>query len=93
MGLGNYFVLKYITNKIPTNPIFDGLWKLYSDGSYSRNGSGIRVIIEITNSKIKHHAYKLGFECTNNEVEYEALIKGLELAKEMNINPYLFLEI
>jgi ribonuclease HI len=32
------------------------------------------------------HAIKLEFACTNNEVEYEALIQGLILAQEMNID-------
>ena len=53
MGLGNYVVLEYITNRKPTDQIFDELWKLFFDGAYSKNGSGIGVIIESLNSKIK----------------------------------------
>ena len=34
---------------------------------------------------MKPHAYKLGFECRNNKVDYDSLIQGLELVKEMNI--------
>ena len=34
---------------------------------------------------MKPHAYKLEFECKNNEPDYEALIQGLKLVKEMNI--------
>lgn len=30
-------------------------------------------------------AYKLGFECNNNMVEYEALILGLRVAALLNI--------
>lgn len=85
MGLKNYVVLEDITNKRPTNPISDGLWKLYFDGALSRNGSDIRVIIEIPNSKMKPHAYKLEFECMNDEAKYESLIEGLELEKYMSI--------
>jgi hypothetical protein len=53
-------------DKRPAGPIFDGLWKLYFDGACSRNGAGIEMIIEIPNSKMKPHAYKLEFKCTNN---------------------------
>lgn len=34
---------------------------------------------------MKPHAYKLEFECKNNEPDYEAPIQGLKLVKEMNI--------
>jgi ribonuclease HI len=30
-------------------------------------------------------SYRLEFDCTNNIVEYEALLLGLELAREMGI--------
>ena len=89
MGLGNYFVLKDITNKKPTNQISNGLWKIFFDGACSKNRLGIGEIFEILNSKINPHAFKLQFECTNNEAEYEALVQGLELAKNMGIN-FLF---
>lgn len=74
LGLGNYVILEDITNKRPTSPISEGLWKLYFDDACSRNGAGIGMIVEIPNSKMKPHAYKLEFECTNNEAKYEALI-------------------
>ena len=55
------------------------------DGACPENGLGIGVIIESMNTKIHPHAFKLQFECTNNEEEYEALIQGLKLAKNMGI--------
>lgn len=55
------------------------------DGACSKNGSCIGVIIETLKSKIHPHAFKFQFECTNNEAEYEALIKGLELTMNMGI--------
>ena len=32
-----------------------------------------------------HCAFKFGFKASNNEAEYEALIVGLKLAKEMKV--------
>ena len=89
MGLGNYVFLEDITNTKPTDQIFDGLWKIFFDGAFSKNGLGIETIIESPKSKIKPHAFELQFECTNNEAEYEALIQGLEFAKSIKIR-YLY---
>lgn len=58
---------------------------MYFYGACFGNGVGIGVVIEIPNSKMKLHSYKLEFESTNHEAEYEALIQGLELAKDVNI--------
>ena len=43
------------------------------------------MIIESLDSKIHPHVLRLQFECTNNEVEYEDLIQGLELKRHMGI--------
>ena len=74
MGLGNYVVLEDITNRRPTNQNSNRLWKLYFDGTFSRNGYGIEVIFENPSSKMKPRAYKLEFDCMNNEIEYVDLI-------------------
>ena len=85
LGLGNYVVLDDVTNLHRDNQIVDGLCNLYFDGSCSRNGFGIGVVIKGPDSKMHPHAYKLKFECKNNEAEYEALIQGLELARHMGV--------
>ena len=59
MGLGNYVVLEGITNKESIDQIFDGPWKLFFDGAFSKNGSSIVAIIEIHDSKIHPHGYNL----------------------------------
>ena len=41
--------------------------------------------------KLKHKIY-LQYQATNNEVEYEALLKGLELAKSVEAKSILVLE-
>lgn len=83
--IGNDDILEDITNRNPISLIYEGLWKLYFDGACSKNGADIGVLIESPNSIMKPHAYKLECECTNNEVEYESLIQGLELARNVNI--------
>jgi hypothetical protein len=38
LGLGNYVISEDITNKRSIGLISNGLWKLYFDGTCSRNG-------------------------------------------------------
>ncbi|GLJ28700.1 hypothetical protein SUGI_0565680 [Cryptomeria japonica] len=60
-------------------------WQLYFDGSYThhRSRAGILFITPQGHTILK--AYKLSFPCTNNTVEYEALVIGIKLAVEWNI--------
>jgi len=54
------------------------------DGSCSKDGSGAVVWVANTgNNHAEVHSYKLNFQCTNNIVEYEALIIGLQLLKKL----------
>ena len=41
--------------------------------------------------KLKHKI-RLQYQATNNEVEYKALLKGLELAKSVEVKSILILE-
>jgi len=52
------------------------------DGEVSEEGVGAGVwILDTKSGKSKNYSYKLFFQCTNNVVEYEALILGLQLLK------------
>ena len=37
----------------------------------------------LENDHAEGHAYRLNFRCTNNMVEYEALLLGLKLVKKL----------
>ncbi|KAG7552308.1 Ribonuclease H-like superfamily [Arabidopsis thaliana x Arabidopsis arenosa] len=56
-------------------------WKLYVDGSSSKQGSGVGIKLESPTSKILEQSFRLLFNASNNEAEYEALIAGLRLAQ------------
>ena len=54
-----------------------------SHGLSTLYAGGIRVVLKsLEGDKLKYVA-RLEYQTTNNEVEYEALIKGLELAKSL----------
>ena len=67
------------------NEKIDEVWKMYFDGAYSKAGKGAGIVILSPSYKFYNFAFGLEFEASNNVVEYEALILGLETAKDMGI--------
>ncbi|XP_059627328.1 uncharacterized protein LOC132270143 [Cornus florida] len=60
-------------------------WKLFVDGSSNQMGAGIGIQLQTPEGTTLSQAIRLEFNATNNEAEYEALIAGLKLAKELKI--------
>ena len=61
------------------------------DGSSTQHAGGIRVVLQSPEEdNLKHKVY-LQYQTTNNEVEYEALLKGLELARFVEAKSILIL--
>ncbi|XP_024156245.1 uncharacterized protein LOC112164254 [Rosa chinensis] len=58
-------------------------WLLYFDGSSTSDSAGARIVIESPTGQKHQYAFKLDFNCTNNQAEYEALIIGLEVLEEL----------
>ena len=63
----------------------DELWRMNFDATYSRDRKGVGVVITSPKGKIFNCVFKLEFYATNNVVEYEALLLGIEIAKDMGI--------
>ena len=63
----------------------DEIWRMNFDGAHSRVGKGAGAIITSSKGKTFNFAYRLEFEATNNVAEYEALLHGLEMARDMGI--------
>jgi len=53
------------------------------DGSSNQQGSGVDVILEGPDGLLIEQALRFAFKASNNQAEYEALIVGMLLAKEM----------
>jgi hypothetical protein len=62
------------------------VWKMYFDGSSSKEGYGAGILLISPSQEVITLSYKLEFETTNNIVEYEALVLGLRAAKDMAID-------
>src|SRR4051812_22131301 len=59
---------------------------MHFDGSRQLQGSGDRVVLTSPTGEKFCYVLHLQFTCTNNADEYEALLHGLRLAREMNIS-------
>lgn len=60
-------------------------WKLYFDGSHTRHGLGASIMFVTPQGDVIPKSYQIIFCCINNIAEYEALIIGLKLAIQWNI--------
>ncbi|GKE87482.1 reverse transcriptase domain-containing protein, partial [Tanacetum coccineum] len=60
-------------------------WILFTDGSSCADGSSAGLILTSPEGMEFTYALRFGFEATNNEAEYEALIAGLRIAEQMGI--------
>ena len=58
---------------------------MFFDGASSSEGAGAGVVFVSPCQEAISLSYKLEFEATNNVAEYEALVLGLRVAKEMGI--------
>ena len=58
-------------------------WVVYVDGSSILYARGIGVVLKSPEGDKLKYAACLQYQTTNNEVEHEALLKGLELAKSL----------
>jgi ribonuclease HI len=82
-GIDNTFILE--------NSLFldeekkEGSWGLDFDGAHSSTGSGAGIVLRSPDNETTLFSYRLEFNCTNNIVEYKALILGINLAIDMNI--------
>ena len=60
-------------------------WKLFVDGSSTNLRSGAGVILISPDGFQIMQALRFAFKATNNQVEYEALIAGLNLARSLQV--------
>ena len=63
----------------------EGKWILFTDGASNVRGTGLGILLKSPQGDIIPQSITCEFQATNNEAEYEALIAGLSLAKDMGI--------
>jgi len=60
-------------------------WTLHVDGSSNIRGGGAGIVLEGPNDIVLEQSLRFKFRVSNNQAEYEAMVAGLALAKEMGV--------
>jgi ribonuclease HI len=58
---------------------------MYFNGSYTLKGAGAGIVLILPEGDILKYAIQLEFLATNNIAEYERLVTGFWLAKDLGI--------
>ena len=84
----------FITKFTPNYNDLDGTddnkkWTVHMDGSSTQHAGGIGVVLQSPKGDKLKHKVRLQYQTTNNEVEYEALLKGWSWLDLWKQNQYL----
>lgn len=80
------FINDWTELQMPEENPYNTYWTIHFDGSRQLEGSGAGVVLTSTRGDKFCYVLRLMFPCTNNAAEYEALLHGLRMAKEMNLS-------
>ena len=58
-------------------------WEVYVNGASNQKGSGVGLVLVSLEKVVIAKSLRLDFSATNNEVEYEALVKGVAMVQRM----------
>ena len=61
----------------------EDLWTINTDGSSTQQGGGAGIVITSPENDVLKYGVQLKFSITNSEVEYEALLTGLRIARAL----------
>ena len=56
-----------------------GQWRVFMDGASNARGSGVEIVLISPKGFKLERSLRLGFQDSNIEVEYKALIAGLQV--------------
>jgi ribonuclease HI len=72
------------------SPVIDSThWRMHFDGSKMRGDLGVGIILTSPKGNTLLYVLQIHFADLNNMAEYEALVHGLKLAKEIGIRRIL----
>lgn len=80
------FINNWTELQVPEGKPDRTYWMIHFDGSRQLEGSGTGVVLTSPRGDKFCYVLQLIFPCTNNAAEYEALLHGLIIAKEMNLS-------
>jgi hypothetical protein len=79
------FVSEWTEHQVPDNSEATKVWQMYFDGSLKLQGAGAGILFIAPGSEQLKYVLQLLFPASNNAVEYEALIHGLNIVVSLSI--------
>jgi ribonuclease HI len=83
------FMAEWRENQVPTPVDKPEHWTMYFDGSLKLDGGGAGVLFISPRGEQLKYVLQILWEVSNNEAEYEALLRGLHLAISLGIKRLL----
>src|SRR3954467_13820641 len=83
-ALADFLVDWAETQYAPPAPGMDS-WRMHFDGSKMKSGLGAGVVLTSPRGDQLHYVLQIYFAASNKVAEYEALVHGIKLAKEIGI--------
>ena len=72
-----------VAEEEPSEEKSDKNWEVEIDGSSVKVAGGVGVVFKTPEGHLLKHSVRLQYPTTNNEAEYEALLTGLRIAREL----------
>ena len=85
------FIIEFSPSHNDSEVVEDKKWIILVDGSSTQHAEGVEVVFQSLEGDKLTYKVRLQYQATNNEVEHEALLKGLELAKSIEAKSILIL--
>jgi len=78
------------TNDLQNHPSTqDTWWTMHVDGSSNPQGAGAGIVLEGPGDILVEQSLRFNFKTSNNQAEYEAIIAGLNLARDVGAKKLL----
>uniref|UniRef100_A0A2N9GTA9 Reverse transcriptase domain-containing protein n=1 Tax=Fagus sylvatica TaxID=28930 RepID=A0A2N9GTA9_FAGSY len=85
-ALADFIAEFTVTEEEPQGEKLDEDWEIEIDGSSVKGAGGVGIVFKTPEGHLLRHCTRLQYPTTNNEAEYEALLTGLRIAKELGAN-------
>ena len=85
------FIAEFTPSHNDLEVVEDKKWIIHVDGLSRQHAGGIGVVLQSPEGDKLMYKVSLQYQATNNEVEYKAFLKGLELAKSIEAESILIL--
>ena len=85
------FIAKFTPSCDDLEVVEDKKWIIHVDGLSTQHAGGIGIVLQSPEGDRLKYKVRLQYQKTNNEVEYETLLKRLELVKSIGAKSILIL--